>query len=262
MAAAYDSFDYPAYWEGREYEHESEVIAIQSFLKRVPRINKIADLGGGYGRMVKYYIHRARKVELIDPSNKLLAIARRKFKKIGEGKEKITFINSTIETIGKKKRKNSYDMIIMVRVIHHVKDLKKTITTVEKLLKPGGYLILEFPNKIHLKAIITNFIKGNITYLIDIFPEDKRCKKNIKNKTLPFLNFHPDVVNSCLRESGFKIIEKRSVSNIRSARCKKMFPLTFLVWMEEKLQRKMACINFGPSLFLLAKKRNRKLTTL
>ena len=33
MPAAYDKYDYPSYWIGRDYEHGSEVIAIEGFLK-------------------------------------------------------------------------------------------------------------------------------------------------------------------------------------------------------------------------------------
>lgn len=255
MAAAYDSFDYPAYWEGREYEHESEVIALKAFLEKIPKIDRVVDLGGGYGRMMPYYIHRAKKVELVDPSNRLLAIARSKYQDKKAENRKIEFINATIENFGKKRRKRIYDMIIMIRVIHHVKDLTKTILTIEKLVKPGGYLILEFPNKVHLKALIKKLLKGNITYFVDIFTEDRRCKKNVKKKTLPFYNFHPDTICNCLKENGFRIVEKRSVSNIRCRWFKKMFPRPILIWIEEKLQRKLSYINFGPSVFLLARKK-------
>jgi len=31
MAAAYDDYDYPSYWEGREYEHEAEVGHSEAF---------------------------------------------------------------------------------------------------------------------------------------------------------------------------------------------------------------------------------------
>jgi len=254
MAAAYDTYDYPAYWEEREYEYDSEVLALRAFLNRIPKIGKFADIGGGYGRLVEYYQHRASKIDLVDPSGALLKVARKRLVGDKGMVKKINFVQASVENLGKKKRKNSYDVAIMVRVMHHIEDPQKAMRVVGRLVKPGGYLILEFPNKVHLKALVMNFIHGNFTYLLDIFPTDRRSRRNIKKRTLPFLNFHPDVMMEGLRESGFKVIEKRSVSNLRNVACKKYLPLPFLLWVEERVQRPLSAFNFGPSVFILAKK--------
>jgi len=77
MAAAYDTYDYPGYWIGREYEHEAEIFAIKSFLKKIPVIKNVVEIGAGFGRLVPAYFFRARRVVLTDPSSKLLKIANR-----------------------------------------------------------------------------------------------------------------------------------------------------------------------------------------
>ena len=75
MGAHYDSYDYPAYWQDRDYEHNSEIEAIKAFLGKIPEINNILDIGTGYGRLTPTYSFRAKKIILSDPSSKLLSKA-------------------------------------------------------------------------------------------------------------------------------------------------------------------------------------------
>ena len=250
MSAHYDHYDYPSYWKNREYEHLSEVVALKSFLKKIPKVKSLVDIGAGYGRLTEEYVYRAKRVILSDPSAKLLKIAREKF---GERKN-IEFLQTKLENLDKKVRKNSFDLIILIRVMHHIENPQEAFQIINKITKKGGFLILEYANKSHFKAIVKEFFKGNFTFPIDIFPKDIRCAKNIRKKTIPFINHHPDKIKKILEDCGFKIIEKRSVSNFRSPIIKKFFPIEFLVELEEKLQPLMQKINFGPSIFILAKK--------
>ena len=143
----------------------------------------------------------------------------------------------------------------MVRVLHHIDNIDEAFNIVYSLLSRGGYFILEFPNKSHLKASLRNIFKGNITYPINIFPIDLRSKKHIKDNTLPFINYHPDQIYEKLKTAGFEIIEVRSVSNIRSTIIKKFFPLNLLLDIEKIIQKPFSRLNFGPSYFVLARKR-------
>ncbi len=250
MAAAYDTYNYPSYWEGREYEHESEIIAIKDLLSNIEKIDHVLELGAGFGRLTPSYMYRAKKITLSDPSAKLLKIARENYK----DKKNVNYIHSSLENIDNKLRNKSVDLILLVRVLHHLDDCNIAFETISKLLKNGGYFILEFANKRHLKATFSNMFKGDITFPIDIFPKDIRSEKHKKQKTLPFINYHPDDIAKKLEESGFKIIEKRSVSNIRSETVKSMLPLDTLLSIESILQKPMSKINFGPSIFILSQK--------
>lgn len=82
-----------------------------------------------------------------------------------------------------------------------------------------------------------------------------RSEKSKLAKTLPFLNHHPRVIKEALKKYGFEIIEKRSVSNIRSPYTKKHIPISVLLWVEKILQIPLSYLNFGPSIFVLARKR-------
>jgi ubiquinone/menaquinone biosynthesis C-methylase UbiE len=249
MPAAYDNYNYPSYWEGREYEHKAEIIALRQLLKRIPHIEKIADIGSGYGRIAPEYSYRAKKIIFVDPSAKLLSMARKCYKD-----KKYKFIQSSIENLSGKIKSKSVDLVILIRVIHHFKDLPKAFKVVNKITKNNAYFILEFPNKRHIKATLIQFIKGNILYPLEIFPKDISSKKSIRKRSLPFVNYHPDYIKEQLQKSGFKILKTLSVSNLRYFLFKKNMPLEFSLFLEKHLQWILSFVNFGPSIFILAKK--------
>lgn len=247
MPAAYDNFDYPSYWDGREYEHKAEVIALEEFLKQIPEIHRLMEIGAGYGRLTPYYEYRANQVYLVDSSSGLLKLARKRYADL----QKFRLIHSKIENVGKKIQSKSMDLIIVVRVLHHVEDLQNFIENVGKYLTPGGYLILEFPNKKNIKSVLREISRGNLTYPLDIFPKDI---KGEDETSIPFKNYHPDIIKSLLQQNNFEILQTRSVSNIRNTFLKKHLPIDFLLFLEKSLQTVLSYISFGPSMFILAKK--------
>lgn len=249
--APYDDYDYPKYWDKRLYEHLSEVVVLKGFFAKIGHDKNIIDIGGGYGRLAKEYENFARKITLVDPSGALLARAK---KFLGKDK-KVSLVQSTIQNLPEKFDRKKFDVLVLVRVMHHIKDPKEAIKVAARHLPKGGYFILEFANKLHGKAILKNLLSGNFTFPLEIFPIDKRSKKNIKEKSILFLNHHPDVIEKHLKDFGFKIVTKRSVSNIRSKFIKQHLPLNILVRLEGWLQKPLAKFNFGPSIFILAKKK-------
>lgn len=251
MPAAYDSYDYPSYWKGRDYEHKSEVLAISRLLFKIPEINKVLEIGAGFGRLLTSYKFRAKKVVLSDPSAKLISKAIRKYRNL----KNVEFIQSSLQNLKSKKGLRNFDLILMVRVLHHIEDIDMAFKIINQLLSKRGYFILEFPNKNNLKASVRNILRGNITYPISIFPVDIRSKYNKRKGTLPFINYNPDQIIEKLKENDFEIIEIRSVSNIRSTLLKKLIPLHTLLDIEKLVQLPFSKIYFGPSFFVLARKR-------
>ena len=113
-------------------------------------------------------------------------------------------------------------------------------------------MLLEFANKKHFKAIIKEFTKGNLTFPLEIFPKDIRSKRNIKKNTLPFINYHPDIMYKFLTDGGFEIKEILSVSNTRWGFLKKYVSTETLLSIEKIIQNPFAKFNWGPSIFVLA----------
>jgi ubiquinone/menaquinone biosynthesis C-methylase UbiE len=249
MPAAYDTYDYPSYWIGREYEHRSELVAIKAFLRKIPKLKTIVEVGTGFGRLVSSYKYRAKKTILTDPSGKLLSLARDVYQNKG-----ILFIHSSLENLPKKLRKNTADLIVMIRVIHHINNIDKAFYNLSRLTVKGGYLILEFANKGNFKNVYKEFLKGNFVFPMEFETVDKRSKKNQKRKTIPFNNFHSDYMTEMLKKYGYEIIEKRSVSNARGSFLRKIFPTNFFISLADIFQPILGYINFGPSIFILAKK--------
>jgi ubiquinone/menaquinone biosynthesis C-methylase UbiE len=251
MSAAYDSFDYPAYWIGRGYEHKSEILAIRAFLNRIKKIKTILEIGAGFGRIVSHYSFRAKKIILSDSSSRALKMARETFK----SKHNFKYIHSSLENLPTKVRSSTIDLIILVRVLHHIRDISLAFKIMNKMLKPGGYLLFEFANKKHIKATFNHILKGNFSFIIDRATTDIRSKKAIKMNALPFLNYHPEKIKSVLDEFGFEVIEKRSVSNIRNTFLKRVFSTDILLFFEKRLQVPFSYFDFGPSIFVLARKK-------
>jgi len=250
MSAFYDKFDYPSYWTGRDYEHKSELIAISAFLSKIKSITNLLEIGSGYGRLTPAYLHRAKKIFLSDPSLKLLSQVSGKIKS-----KKIQIIHSSLNKLDRKVINKKIDLIIMVRVLHHIKNIRNSFQQIYNLLNPKGYVILEFANKLHSKSIFKEILKGNFTVFYDIFPKDVRSIQSIKSGCIGFNNYHPGYLIEMLKETGFTIIEVRSVSNIRSSFLKKHIPLESLCALETRLQKIFASIYFGPSTFVLARKK-------
>jgi ubiquinone/menaquinone biosynthesis C-methylase UbiE len=251
VTAAYDTFDYPSYWIGRDYEHKSELIALRTLLGKIKKIKTILEVGAGYGRLVPTYSFRAKKVILTDPSARNLKIARAAFK----SKKNFKYIHSSLEHLPKKVRPSSVDAIIMIRVLHHLSNVDLAFKTIHRTLGPGGYLIFEFANKKNIKSTIRHFLKGDFSYIKDKSATDLRSKKSIKKGMLPFLNFHPEMIKAVLHQFGFEVVRELSVSNIRSSFLKKFFATEFLIFIEKMLQTPFSYLDLGPSIFILAKKR-------
>lgn len=251
MGAAYDSYDYSAYWEGRDYEHNSEVVALKRFLSKIPKINTIIEIGAGFGRLTPLYAYRSKKIILTDPSARLLGQARKNLADL----QNVHFLQSGIEKLSENLPKSQADLVVLVRVAHHFPDLETTFQTVNALLRPGGYFILEYANKIHFKAVVKQIFHGNFNFPSDLSPSDQRSAKSIHKHTIPFLNHHPAFVSYALNKAGFRQIEKLSVSNFRSPFLKTYMPLEVLLSLESFFQKPLNYINFGPSVFILAQKK-------
>lgn len=251
MTAYYDSYDYSSYWQDREYEHESEVVAVREFLAKIPKIDKAIEIGGGYGRLVPYYIYRTKQTILTDPSAKLLSLAKKRLVNF----KNLKIQQSTLENLTAKFKSKKFDLVVMIRVMHHLKDADEAFGIIEKLVAPNGYFILEFANKIHFKNVIGHILKGDLNFTSNKEAIDVRSEKAKKKKMIAFLNYHPEVIKEELKKHGFEIVEMRSVSNIRSPFLKKHMSKFLLLGLEKYLQNPLSYIYFGPSIFVLARKR-------
>lgn len=242
----YDTFDYQKFWQGREYEDLAERLALKKLLPNNQRpLKKILEIGCGFGRLADFYSPLFNKVTLSDPSIKLLNQA----KKYLRNNRKIEFLRSSAHKI--PVNNHFYDYCLMIRVCHHLPELEPAIKEIKRVLKPNGFLILEFANKINFKARIRAILRGEFDFSQNIYPIDLRSNRKRNENYIDFCSHHPAQVEKILLRNGFSLEKTLSVSNFRSSFFKKYLPKNLLLKMENLVQEPLSGLYFGPSIFLL-----------
>lgn len=242
-AVDYDdpSFNYKRYWEARQYEHLAEDLVLKKFFNFIPKKGSLVDIGGGFGRLGPLYAPVFRKSILLDPSERLLKVAQKLTKKYSH----FRVIKGDASRLPLKT--NSFDVALMIRTVHHLSSPDNAFKEVNRVLKPKGYFMLEFANKLHFKAILKSLFTLNFYYFTDHTPIEK-------SEEIVFFNLHPQVIKSLLLKNGFQIVRAVSVSNFRSTFLKKILPLKILLFLENITQAIFPAYTSGPSVFILAQK--------
>ena len=241
------AYDYQKYWLGREYENQAEKIAFHRFLKLIPSKDNLLDAGGGFGRLADEYSSYFRECLIVDASEKHLDIAKKLFRQYPNLKLKKGFLEDL------PLKGNSFGVVICIRTLHHLKNPQKAIQEIYRVLKPGGYFILEFANKARFKNILKACLKLNLNYLTNHQPSGINHHNEV-----PFFSYHPNQIKTMLLSNRFSIIKTLSVSNFREPLLKKIIPFKILILGERIFSRFSSYCSllnyFGPSIFVLARK--------
>ncbi len=241
IVSDYNNYDYKKiFWEDadREYEDQADRMAIRKLLPK--RMEKFADIGGGYGRLAGEYLKRARKVYIFDYSKTELEQAKEIYGDKIETKAgdiyKLPF------------RDDELDGLMMVRVTHHLKDLDKAVAELYRVLKPGGVAVVEVANKRTLPKMVRY-----VTRRSKVNPFDREVS-DLELSADGFYNYHPKYVEEIFEQTGFKCVRVLSVSNFRSKTLKKIFGTQNLVKMENTAQQMLAGVRFAPSIYYKLRK--------
>ncbi len=236
--------NYLKYWDGRDYEHASEEIAITRLLKG-RHFRHAADIGGGYGRLCILLKNYADKVTLAEPSSQQLGIAKDFLKEYPEIDRKLTQADNL------DFKKGEIDLITVIRVMHHLPDPSVEFKEISRVLSDDGYLILEVANYAHARNRLKYIAKGQ---KLPAEPVDIRSSENKNDSEIAFVNHNPKTVIRQLSHAGLKVESVLSVSNLRSQKVKKVVPQSVMLSVERLLQRPLSRTYFGPSIFFLVKK--------
>ncbi len=249
--AFYDDpeFDYESYWQSRKYEHLAEVTALKNFVKTIGKRKELSasiilEIGAGFGRLAKFYLPLVGKGVLLEPSKKLIAKGKESLKNFSNW----NYYKGYAEEVDKLGRK--FDLVLLIRVLHHLDDPKLVFKKIYSLLASDGFFILEIPNKFSFKLILINLLKGNLSYF-NPTRIDRRSVFRRKKNIIPFYNYSPWQIEKELKIIGFRKVKKLSVSNFRSPFLKRLLPLKFLLFLEKFSQPILGFFNFGPSIFFL-----------
>jgi ubiquinone/menaquinone biosynthesis C-methylase UbiE len=237
--------NYQDYWTGREYEHAAEEMAINRLL-RGKKFEQAVDVGGGYGRLSKFLTKYAKKVTLAEPSQQQLDIGRIYLKDTPQVERKL-WQASDLEL-----KDGEADLVLVVRVLHHLPDPAPEFNEIARVLKSGGTFILEFANDAHFLNRLRYGVRGKS---VPKTPVDIRSEENKKKGEIPFVNHHPKVILQMLEDAGFELESVLSGSNLRSPTLKKVLGKKPLLTAEKILQPLLAPLYFGPSVWFRLKKK-------
>lgn len=238
------SHNYLRYWDGRDYEHASEEMAINRLLKG-KHFREAVDIGGGYGRLCVLLEQYADKVTLAEPSQQQLDIAKDFLKDYPEVERKLMQADQL------KFKDGSKDLITMIRVMHHIPDPSQEFSEISRVLADDGTFILEMANYAHGRNRIKHAFKLK---KLPVEPVDIRSEQNKGKDKIAFVNHNPKTVVKQLAHAGLKVDRVLSVSNLRSPALKKVVPQSVMLSLETFLQSALAKTYFGPSVFFLVKK--------
>jgi ubiquinone/menaquinone biosynthesis C-methylase UbiE len=232
-------YSYVDYWKERGYEHQAEEIAIRRLLKG-KHFKHGLDVGGGYGRLTKLISEYCVQAELVEPSDQ----QRAEGSKFLAGSKNAGIVEGTITEIPFPDA--SADLVLVVRVLHHILEITPAIQEISRVLQPGGYLLLEVANSTHFKAQLRSLSTGK--------PIPRTPVSVATDPSTTFVNHHPESVKEALAASGLHIEKTLSVSNFRLPGLKKIVPTPLLLALEKPLQKSLGSMAFGPSLVVLARK--------
>ncbi len=238
------SYNYLKYWKGRDYEHLAETFAIRKLLKG-KHVKTAVDVGGGYGRLSVLLEDYADEVTLAEPSQQQLDIAKDFLKDHPEIKREL------MQADDLKFEDGSVDLLTMIRVMHHVPDPSPEFNEIARVLHPHGLAIIEVANYLHIRNRLKHLLRGQ---RMPVKPVDIRSAANRRDDEVAFVNHNPYTVVRQLEHAGLQVVSTLSVSNLRSVRLKKLLPREVMLGAERALQRPLAMVYFGPSIFFLVRK--------
>jgi len=242
----YETYDYREFWQDnkRQYEDYSERIAIRKLLRNFKKKGTIADIGCGFGRLFNEY-NDFDQVLMLDYSVNNLKNTMQSVDAFYLGNASahkpanIYFIAADAENIPLKNEK--LDMIISVRLMHHLNSTGNFINEASRILKKGSIFILEFANKRNLKNILKFILRR--TGKSPFSPEPLYVGDTIRN-------YHPEEIMKEIKKSGLQISRSVSVSNFRVAFLKSKIKTSLLNKAENTAQNVFSFLKLGPSIFL------------
>jgi len=137
-----------------------------------------------------------------------------------------------------------FDAATMIRALHHMADAQKALSQVRNVLGSGGVFILEFANKLNLKAILRYLVGRQKWSPFTLEPVE--CVK------LNF-DFHPKAVRNWLKQLGFEIERTLTLSHFRVGLLKRIVPTGILVFLDSLFQWTGALWQLSPSVFMKGK---------
>lgn len=237
----YEGSDYQtSFWDrgGREYEDRTEAIALKRLLPKRGRL--LLELGAGAGRNTPRYLGFDRIV-LLDYSRTQLEQAQQRLGK----SDKYIYVAADVYRLPFVT--GLFDAATMIRVLHHMADAPKALGQIKNVLGASGVFVLEYANKLNLKAIL-RYLLGRQKWSPFTLEPVEFVKLNF--------DFHPRAIRNWLESLGFTIEKTLTLSHFRVGLLKRIVPTSILVFLDSLFQWTGAWWQCSPSVFVRAVRRD------
>jgi ubiquinone/menaquinone biosynthesis C-methylase UbiE len=234
----YTNSDYQtSFWEhgGREYEDRCEAIALKRLLPKNGKL--MLELGAGAGRNTPRYAGFERVV-LLDYSRTQLEQAQSRLGRsdhyiyVAADIYRLPFVDGL------------FDAATMIRTLHHMADAPAALRQVRNILQPDATFLLEFANKLNLKAMFRYALRRQTWSPFTLEP--------VEFAALNF-DFHPRTVRGWLKANQFEIQKTLTVSHFRVGLLKRIVPARVLAGLDSLFQWTGSLFQVTPSVFLRTK---------
>lgn len=231
----YDLSYRDTFWKTRGYEDRCDRLSLRSMLNGAT--GALLDLGAGFGRLADEY-GAFQHVTLVDASPVMVDAAR---ERIGPN-PRFTIVQA--EGASLPIPTGSIDVVVSVRLLLHIREPGPVFAEIARILRPGGRLILEIPNRGHLVSRLRYLARRQ-----DWAPDAPEPHEYLPGH----FSHQPARIEEQMRAAGLEPVQRRSVSLFRSSVLKNRIPASVLAAVEAPLQRRLGQLAPGPSLYILAR---------
>lgn len=227
----------------RRYEDLAERVALGKILPSSGQ--RIIEIGAGAGRLADLYTGY-EQVVLMDYARSTLVEARQRWGQDG----RFCFVAADVYRL--PFAPGVFDTIVMVRVMHHLVYVPQALAQIVPSLRPGATFVVEYANKLNLKAIARWMARRQTWSPFDESPYEFA--------ELNF-DFHPNWMARHLREAGLSISRELAVSHFRLPLLKRLLPPRWLAAVDGVVQGTGRWWKFSPSVFVQTRAPRTNVTT-
>ncbi len=144
-------WDWDAYWTDNPPPRD-QVLSGRRMARKIARflrdrgleVRRVADVGCGPATTLSSLAHRmpACAFDGFDASRAVLALDRRAAR--GEGLRNLRFRRAVLPDLGIE---GGYDLVICLATLHYVRDARRALQELFRIVRPGGHLLFNYPNR-------------------------------------------------------------------------------------------------------------------